>query len=452
MKIKTQYTCNACGYQSVKWLGKCPECHAWNTFTEESYSAASQKRETAAYYSLSSDKPLALDEISTDSITRYQTAFSELDRVLGGGVVPGSLVLLGGDPGIGKSTLVLEILNNLNRQNIATLYVTGEESKEQIKIRAERLGISGNILVVAENSLEKILDYAKTIKPQVLVIDSIQTVYQTHLESAPGSVSQVRECTGQILYFSKTTATATFLIGHVTKEGSIAGPRVLEHMVDTVLYFEGEASGQFRILRTIKNRFGSTNEIGVFEMASKGLVEVSNPSEYFLSGKYENKTGSCITASLEGTRPILTEIQSLVSSSQLANPRRTALGLDHNRISLIVAVLEKIVGINLYNQDIYVNVVGGLKLSEPSSDIAILISLISSFQNKPLSGSAVAVGEMGLNGEIRAVSFVDLRIREAEKLGYKTIIVPHKNKISEKCESINVLRFNNIVELTDGLF
>ena len=452
MKVKTQFTCQSCGYQTVKWLGKCPDCNEWNSFSEEITSKAAQQREKQGYHSLGSDKPMPLDEISLDKTPRYQTQISELDRVLGGGFVPGSLTLLGGDPGIGKSTLVLATLNNLMHHNYSVLYVTGEESKEQIKLRANRLGIQANIIVVAENSMDKILAHVEKLKPQILVVDSIQTVYLPHLESAPGSISQVRECASKLLYLSKSSMTATILVGHVTKEGAIAGPRILEHMVDTVLYFEGENTGQFRILRTIKNRYGSTNEIGVFEMTSQGLREVINPSEHFLSHKSDESKGSCVTASVEGTRPILTEIQALVSSSQLTNPRRTAIGVDHNRISLIVAVLEKVAGINLYNQDIYVNAAGGLKLFEPASDLAIMMSLISSFKDKHLPGQMVAIGEIGLNGELRPVSYTDLRIQEAKKLGYQTIVLPKRAKVNKSSSKIQVLQYNTVSDILDNHF
>lgn len=451
MKIKTQFFCNSCGYESAKWLGKCPECNEWNSFTEEQTSKAAQERDQIGFFTLTSACPKPLDEINTDSTPRYQSKISELDRVLGGGIVPGSLILLGGDPGIGKSTLVLQMLDHLMFNHISVLYVTGEESLEQIKIRANRLGIKSNIIVVAENSLDKILAHADKLKPQVLVIDSIQTVFHPHLESAPGSVSQVRECAGKLLYYSKSSHTSTILIGHVTKEGAIAGPRILEHMVDNVLYFEGENTGQFRILRTIKNRYGSTNEIGVFEMTSQGLVEVTNPSELFLREKSRESIGSCVTASIEGTRPILAEIQSLVSNSSLANPRRTSLGVDNNRVALLVAVLEKTVGINLYNQDIYVNAVGGLKLIEPATDLAITISLLSSFKNKSLPGHLVAFGEIGLNGEIRSVNQSDKRIQEAIKMGYKTLMMPQKTKI-RKTNEIELIQVNSVADVANLLF
>lgn len=423
-KIKSQFFCQECGYESAKWIGRCPACENWNTFQEERVSKASQARKQTGFVTIASEKPVALKDISLDRVPRYTTGISELDRVLGGGIVPSSLILFGGDPGIGKSTLVLQLLEKLAQNNTSVLYVTGEESKEQIKMRAHRLGISANITVFAENDLENIFTQVNELKPQVLVIDSIQTIYMPHLEAAPGSVSQVRECTGKLLYYSKSTLTSTILIGHVTKEGSIAGPRVLEHMVDTVLYFEGEQTGQFRILRTIKNRYGSTNEIGVFEMTAEGLKEILNPSQIFLREKSEQKTGACVTAGLEGTRAILTEIQALVSPSGLTNPRRTGIGVDTNRMALTIAVTEKILGIKLYDQDIYVSATGGLKIVEPACDLSILMSLISSFKNKHLSGEIVAIGEIGLTGEIRPVSHLEKRVQEALRLGYNTILIP----------------------------
>lgn len=445
-KQKTVYSCQNCGAQSPKWVGKCPDCNQWNTFAEESFSTEVTKTDGGAFFTLSTEKPLPLSEIALTEQKRFSCGITELDRVLGGGVVPGSLVLIGGDPGIGKSTLILQALNQLTKSGVKVLYATGEESAAQVKMRGDRLGISNSmnpspqplppkgggekndknldILVVAENALPRILEHIKKTSPQVVVIDSIQTVYLPELESAPGSVSQVRECAGKLLYMSKTTGTATLLIGHVTKEGALAGPRVLEHMVDTVLYFEGDTHQNFRILRTIKNRFGSTNEIGIFEMSSTGLAEVDNPSRLFLSDHFEKANGSVVTASLEGLRPFLVEIQALVSSSSLANPRRTTLGVDAGRVSILVAVLEKVVGLNLYAQDIYVNATGGFKITEPSADLAILCALVSSFRNKPIPPQTLILGEVGLSGEIRGVLGLDIRLKEAEKMGFKKAIIP----------------------------
>lgn len=450
-KVKTRYLCQECGYDSAKWLGKCPGCEMWNSFVEENFSKASEAREKSGFVTLSSDKPVTLSEISLDKTPRYKTQIGELDRVLGGGIVPATLLLFGGDPGIGKSTLVLQILDQLMKNNLSVLYVTGEESKEQIKMRAERLGVTSNITVVAENSLDRILNHVDDLKPQILVVDSIQTIFLPHLESAPGSVSQVRECAGKLLYFSKSSMTSTILIGHVTKEGAIAGPRILEHMVDAVLYFEGENTGQFRILRTIKNRYGSTNEIGVFEMTTSGLKEVLNPSQLFLRDKTGDRSGSCITAAVEGTRSILTEIQALVTGSGLANPRRTAIGLDPSRLSLIIAVIEKMGGLKFYDQDVYASVTGGLKLHEPACDLAVLLSLVSSFRNRPIPGHLLALGEIGLSGEIRPVSYLDKRIQEASKMGYKTVVIPKANKMDLKT-SIEILSVDNVNAVLDLFF
>jgi DNA repair protein RadA/Sms len=444
-KVKTQFFCQECGYETRKWLGKCPGCNAWNTIVEEKVSKASKAREAKGFITLTS-VPTKLDEISLDQTPRYETKIQELDRVLGGGIVPGTLTLIGGDPGIGKSTLVLQLLQNLSANHHSVFYVTGEESKEQIKRRADRLKVSADITILAENNMEESLKQANSIKPQILVIDSIQTAYDPHLESAPGSLSQVRECTGKLLYHAKNSLTSVILIGHVTKEGSIAGPKVLEHMVDTVLYFEGESSGQFRILRTIKNRYGSTNEIGVFEMTELGLLEVNQPSQIFLKDRADDRPGSCVTASLEGTRSVLTEIQALVTSSSLANPRRSAIGTDHNRLSLIIAVAEKVAGIKLYDQDIYASAAGGLKVYEPACDLSILMAVVSSHLNRPLSGQIVAIGEIGLSGEIRSVSHLEKRIQEAEKMGYKTVIIPKNNKINPKLCQAELIMVSNVTE------
>lgn len=439
MKQKNVHICQNCGFESAKWLGKCPACAMWNSFAEETRLGNASGREWSDSYTLKSDKPLPLHEIDLKQNHRVPSGIGELDRVLGGGFVTGSLTLLGGDPGIGKSTLVLQMLASLATQDLTVLYVTGEESTRQIKMRAERLGVSSRVLVVAESSLENILNHAAKIKPHLLVVDSIQTVYIPHLGSAPGSVQQVRECTGKLLYFSKTSHTAAFLVGHVTKDGAIAGPRLLEHMVDTVLYFESDPTGQYRILRSIKNRYGSTNEMGVFEMTASGLSEIPNPSRLFLRHKKDHASGSCITATVEGTRPLVLELQALVSSSQLANPRRTTLGIDANRVSLIVAVLEKICGLNLYNQDIYMNAVGGIKLNEPAADLAVGLSLISSFHNKPLPPDLVAIGEIGLTGEIRPVSHIEKRIQEAVKNGFCTVMIPESAHLQNKSRDINIL-------------
>lgn len=422
-KTKTIYTCQKCGYESGKWLGKCPDCSEWNSFVEET-----QSKSQTPFFELKTETATPLSEITSHTEDRIQTGIPEMDRVLGGGYVPGSLTLLGGDPGIGKSTLILQTLDKLSAQGIKVLYATGEEAANQIKMRAKRLEVKSDILVIAENSLERIIAQVTKHKPAILVVDSIQTVNLSDIESAPGSLSQVRECAGKLLYLSKSTGVATTIIGHVTKEGSLAGPRVLEHMVDTVLYFEGDSHQHYRILRTIKNRYGSTNEIGVFEMSQLGLIQVDNPSSLFLSEREKPIPGSAITASLEGRRPILVEIQALVSSSVLANPRRTTLGIDSTRVSMIIAVIEKILGLDIYTQDVYLNAAGGFKVHEPAADLAIAASLISSFKNQPLRPDILILGEIGLSGEIRGLNTIEIRLTEAAKLGFKKCILPKSKK------------------------
>lgn len=454
-KPKTVYACQSCGAQSPKWLGKCPDCNQWNTFVEETYTAPSSSAGSVtgdSFFTLTTDKPLPLNQISLVKDPRFSCGSPELDRVLGGGVVPGSLILVGGDPGIGKSTLILQALHRMHQKKISVLYVTGEESAAQIKMRADRLEIDSDLLVIAENSLARIIDHIKKVKPQVVVVDSIQTVYVPELESAPGSVSQVRESAGKLLYLSKTMGIATVLIGHVTKEGALAGPRVLEHMVDCVLYFEGDGNQHYRILRTIKNRYGSTNEIGVFEMTQKGLAEVQNPSSLFLSEHPERGVGSVVTAALEGMRPFLVEIQGLVSQSSLANPRRTTLGVDNGRVAIIVAVLEKIVGLNLYAQDIYVNATGGFKITEPGADLAVLSALVSSFKNRPITPHTLILGEVGLSGEIRGVNGIEIRVNEAQKMGFKRCILPKNIKKVEISTNIELLPVKTVSQALEALF
>lgn len=450
-KTKTVYSCQSCGYQSVKWLGKCPDCNQWNTFAEETLTP-NLRAEKGEFYSLTSEKPTLLREITLEERERFSSGMGELDRVLGGGVVPGSLVLIGGDPGIGKSTLILQVLDKMAQKGIKVLYATGEESKEQIKIRADRLGISSDVLIIAENCLDRIIDQVKKIKPQVLVVDSIQTIYLSELESAPGSISQVRESAGKLLYFSKTTGMATVLIGHVTKEGSLAGPRILEHMVDCVLYFEGDSHQHYRLLRTIKNRYGSTNEIGVFEMTQKGLLEVNNPSSLFLPDGTHSPAGSAVTSSLEGMRPLLVEIQGLVSDSSLANPRRTTLGVDSGRVAILIAVLEKVVGLNLYAQDIYVSAAGGFKVVEPAADLAIMAALISSFKNKPVPRGTLLIGEVGLCGEVRGVQGLEIRLKEAEKMGFERCILPKLKGKLNISSNLNLVQVQSPEQVLEALF
>ncbi|WP_240421594.1 DNA repair protein RadA [Paenibacillus periandrae] len=426
-KQKTKFCCQECGYDSPKWLGKCPGCQAWNTFVEE-IETISKTQMTHSSLLHTKEKAVSIINIKSGEEQRILTGNKELNRVLGGGLVPGSLLLVGGDPGIGKSTLLLQTSHDLTQVGKKVLYVSGEESIRQTKLRADRLNASSEMLyVLCETNLELIEESIAEVQPDFLVIDSIQTVYHPAVTSAPGSVSQVRECTGHFMRIAKIKGIATVLVGHVTKEGAIAGPRMLEHMVDCVLYFEGERHHSYRLLRAVKNRFGSTNEIGIFEMRETGLVEVNNPSELFLSERPLGVAGSTVVASMEGTRPVLVELQALVSSTNFPSPRRMATGIDHNRLALIIAVLEKRMGMFLQNQDAYVNVAGGIKLDEPAVDLAIAVSIASSLREQPTQPFDVVFGEVGLTGEVRGVSRVDQRVREAEKLGFRRVIVPEKS-------------------------
>ena len=424
---QTVFCCQSCGYKTPRWMGKCPECGEWESFVEESVRSrqipgAGGKPSAAAVI------PIPIDSVKIEIEDRLLTGIGEFDRVLGGGLVAGSLVLIGGDPGIGKSTLMLQALYGLTQNKHKVLYVSGEESIQQIKIRSQRLSTSASdILVASEVDLESILAMVASVKPQVLVIDSIQTMFSDDLTSAPGSVSQIRESTLRLMLMAKKTGIPTFLIGHVTKEGAIAGPRLLEHMVDTVLYFEGDRNHVFRILRAVKNRFGSTNEIGVFEMKDKGLDEVASPSAVFLAERPANEPGSAVTASMEGTRPILVELQALASRTNLATPRRTVLGLDYNKVSLLVAVMEKKLGMHLMGHDIFMNVAGGVKVDEPAVDLGIVASIASSFFDKPIPEGTVVMGEVGLTGEIRAVSHIETRAAEALNMGFTKCFMPQSN-------------------------
>ncbi len=421
-KDRIVFGCQNCGYQSAKWLGKCPDCGQWNTFVEERVSTERQKNGVPkASLSRITDVEICSDD-------RFSTGISELDRVLGGGVVAGSVVLVGGDPGIGKSTLLLQALDGISSNRGTVLYVSGEESPQQIRMRSLRLGVdTREILILPEVSLEAILESVRNIKPNALVVDSIQTLFTSEIPSAPGSIGQVREVAGRLMVFAKKSGIPVFLIGHVTKDGSIAGPRVLEHIVDTVLYFEGEKGHSFRILRAVKNRFGSTNEIGVFEMKDSGLVEVENPSEIFLSERPIGATGSVVVSSMEGTRPLLVELQALVSPINFGVPRRTAIGVDYNRVSLLLAVLEKRVGMPFQTNDVYVNVVGGIRLDEPAVDLGIITAVASSLKEIPVDPKTVVFGEVGLTGEVRAIGQAEPRIKEASKLGFKRAVIPAGN-------------------------
>ena len=429
-KNSTVFFCSSCGYESTKWMGQCPGCKEWNTFTEDRVVTKSGGRKSGASMraSLSDNAPKLLSEIDTQSEERIKTNIAELDRVLGGGIVPGSLVLVGGDPGIGKSTLLLQVCKELSESEHDVLYVSGEESLRQIKMRAKRIGDRFDKLsIYAETNLSDIEATIRNRKPEVVVIDSIQTMFSEDISSAPGSVSQVRETTSVLLQLAKGLNITIFIVGHVTKEGTVAGPRVLEHMVDTVLYFEGDRFASYRVLRGVKNRFGSTNEIGVFEMRSEGLVEVKNPSEYMLSGRPKDAKGSVVICAMEGTRPLLLEIQALVCQTSFGIPRRQATGTDYNRVNLLMAVLEKKMGLHISDCDAYVNVAGGMKITEPGADLGIIMAIVSSFKNTPIDENTLVFGEIGLSGEVRAVSNAEQRVMEAEKLGFKRVVLPQSS-------------------------
>ncbi len=451
-KNKTVFICQECGYESPGWMGKCPACMQWNTFIEE-------RREPDAKNQSVHDgalKPVGINQIKAGNEQRSLTGMKELDRVLGGGVVKGSLILVGGDPGIGKSTLLLQLCDTITGCS-KILYISGEESAAQIKLRADRLKVDRDgLFIVSASNYESIAALIGSEKPELVIIDSIQTMYMDEISSAPGSVSQVREVTAALMKLAKNSGTTVIIVGHVTKEGAIAGPRVLEHMVDTVLYFEGDRHLSFRILRAVKNRFGSTNEIGIFEMRDAGLEEVSNPSEIMLSGRSENVPGSAVVSSVEGTRPMLIEIQSLVCPTNFGVPRRMATGLDFNRQTMIMAVLEKRVGLQLYNFDAYVNVVGGIRLDEPACDLGIAAAVASSFRNVPLDEGSVLIGEIGLTGEVRAVSQIEKRISEAIRLGFKKIIIPEGNmKLASQmknADKADIRHVSNIQEALDAIF
>ena len=421
---KSIFFCQNCGHEEAKWLGQCPACKEWNTFVEERIDSGITKGTTVAARAVHEAKVVPLTEVTADDDTRSETGIKELDRVLGGGIVPGSLVLVGGDPGIGKSTLLLQVCQRMAQMK-KILYISGEESQAQIKLRANRMGnFTSGLLLLCETNLGIIRSVIEKERPELVVIDSIQTMYSEDVTSAPGSVSQVRESTNVFMQLAKGLCIPIFIVGHVTKEGTVAGPRVLEHMVDTVLYFEGDRHASYRILRAVKNRFGSTNEIGVFEMRQSGLVEVENPSEYMLSGKPENASGSVVACSMEGTRPILLEIQALVCRTNFGMPRRTAAGTDYNRVNLLMAVLDKRLGMSLGNCDAYVNIAGGIKMNEPAIDLGIVMALVSSYRNRPIDEKTIVFGEVGLSGEVRAVNMPEQRVAEAKKLGFETCILP----------------------------
>lgn len=449
-KIKSVYICSQCGYESPKWYGKCPSCGEWNTMNEEIVDKSSttvQKTKRVSTYT----RPVSINSIDTTDEQRYFTGSRELDRVLGGGIVKGSLVLLGGDPGIGKSTILLQICNNLGNE-LKILYVSGEESRRQLKLRAERLGVNNeNTFIMTKTDIEVIVEEIKTEKPDLVMVDSIQTMNLTALNSSPGSVTQVRECTNLLMHTAKGLDIPIIVVGHVNKEGSIAGPKVLEHIVDTVLYFEGDKQMSYRILRAVKNRYGSTNEIGVFQMTDKGLTEVENPSMMLLSGRPHNVSGSCVACTMEGTRPLLAEIQALVSTSGYGNPRRMSTGYDYNRLALIIAVLEKRAGYYFSNSDTYVNIVGGLRLDEPAIDLSVAISLISSLKDVPIPENALAFGEIGLGGEIRSVANAQARINEASRLGFTKIILPYHNLKNVSSDTATLYGVKNVREAFEAM-
>ncbi len=448
-KIKSVFICQNCGYQTPKWMGRCPDCGQWNCMVEEL-----EENEKAVKRPFLKGRPKGINNISLVSEMRLKTGMDEFDRTLGGGVVPGSLILIGGDPGIGKSTLILQAAERLAQKGLVCLYISGEESPAQIKLRAERLNVnSENLYVITGTCIEALFEEVEPLKPDLMIIDSIQSVYTDSLNSAPGSVGQLRETSSRLMVFSKETGIPVFLIGHVTKEGAIAGPKVLEHLVDTVLYFEGERGHLFRVLRSVKNRYGSTNEIGIFEMKDSGLAEVGNPSRLFLEERPQDVSGSVVIPCIEGTRPLLLEIQALVGPSPLGMPRRTTLGVDHNRISLLVAVLGKKMGLELGDQDIFVNVAGGLKVDEPAADLGIISAMISSFLDRPVERHLVMFGEVGLAGEIRGVSQPEMRIREARKLGFSRCVLAKSNlEGSASIKGMTLDGVETIKELYDILF
>lgn len=444
---KSIFFCQNCRHEEAKWLGQCPACKEWNTFVEERIDSGITKGTTVAARAVHEAKVVPLTEVTADDDTRSETGIKELDRVLGGGIVPGSLVLVGGDPGIGKSTLLLQVCQRMAQMK-KILYISGEESQAQIKLRANRMGnFTSGLLLLCETNLGIIRSVIEKERPELVIIDSIQTMYSEDVTSAPGSVSQVRESTNVFMQLAKGLCIPIFIVGHVTKEGTVAGPRVLEHMVDTVLYFEGDRHASYRILRAVKNRFGSTNEIGVFEMRQSGLVEVENPSEYMLSGKPENASGSVVACSMEGTRPILLEIQALVCRTNFGMPRRTAAGTDYNRVNLLMAVLEKRLGMSLGNCDAYVNIAGGIKMNEPAIDLGIVMALVSSYRNRPIDEKTIVFGEVGLSGEVRAVNMPEQRVAEAKKLGFETCILPEVSlKMVKEIQGIRLVGVKTVNE------
>ena len=449
-RTKTKFVCQNCGYSSAKWLGRCPECGSWDSMAEEIETPA--KPQQSFLMPQEAPKPKTLDKVMLTEVERLQTGINEFDRVLGGGLVPGSLVLLGGDPGIGKSTILLDAGMRFAANNIKVLYVSGEESEAQTAMRARRLGKPGAaLLVMTATDLDAVLLQAKEVQPQILVIDSIQTMYNAELQTAAGSVGQVRECTAKLLRFAKATGIAVIIIGHVTKDGNIAGPRLLEHMVDVVLQFEGDRSYSFRVLRALKNRLGSTSESGIFSMEAGGLIEVANPAGLFLENRAENAPGSVVCACLEGNRPIMVEVQALVAKTPYGMPRRTAVGFDYNRVNMLLAILERRLGMDFGNFDAYLNVVGGMKITEPAADLAAAAALVSSYRNKAVPHGVLAVGEVGLTGEIRRVSNTERRIRDAANLGFTKFVVP-KGKLNMEQKTSGIIQAATLEEALSAIF
>ncbi|MBQ7109442.1 MAG: DNA repair protein RadA [Clostridia bacterium] len=453
MKQKTVFVCSECGTESAKWNGKCPGCGAWNTMNEEQIIQTPKSSKAVTAFSAGSEPPKILSDISIVEDERIATGLTELDRVLGGGLVKGSLVLIGGDPGIGKSTILLQICEHLGKTK-KILYVSGEESQRQIKLRANRLGVTtSNLKLFTETNMSIICDCIMREKPDILIVDSVQTMFNPEFSPAPGSVTQIRDTAATLMRMAKEQSIATFLVGHVTKEGSIAGPKILEHIVDSVLYFEGDQHRAYRIIRAIKNRFGSTNEIGVFEMSGTGLCEIPNPSQAMLSGRPIGEAGSCIICTMEGTRPVLAEVQALTSQSNFGNPRRMSTGIDLSRVLIMLAVMDKRIGLHISSHDVYVNVVGGLKMLEPSIDMGVFLAIASSFKSKPIDSGIVAIGEIGLAGELRSCSYIESRIAEAEKLGFTRCLIPASNMDKlRKFDKIQISPYNNIREVLTDIF
>jgi DNA repair protein RadA/Sms len=451
-KPRTIYVCQSCGYQNSKWLGRCPECEQWNSFVEEQ--AAGRTPTSAGRRERLSVSPVAISQINAGEGERRPTGIDELDRVLGGGVLPGMVVLVGGDPGIGKSTLLLQVAGHMSQAGQAVLYVSGEESAKQTRLRADRVqAVSDRLFILPDTSLERIIEHIDRLRPQLVIMDSVQTLSSEQLQSGAGSIGQVREVAARMVEIAKGFGIATFLVGHVTKDGALAGPKVLEHMVDCVLYFEGEGSHVFRILRAVKNRFGSVNEIGVFEMTRDGLCEVRNPSQIFLSERAKDTSGSAVVCTLEGTRPLLVEVQALASPSPLAMPRRVATGLDVNRVSLLIAILEKRLGLHLHGEDVYLNVAGGIRITEPAIDLGVAAAIASSFRDHPIAADLMIIGEVGLGGEVRAIPHLEARLREAEKLGFQRAVVPASNRVPENVfEMIHITPVASIASAFENLF